>query len=506
MLVGRVPDARRSQAAVGVVDVDERGARPVGGLGERDGDLPVRRLRLDEEGVSGPQVEAPEDHGIRVPLELVWRRDPAHDLRDGAHVEESTSGPGGARMVRSSGAWRRISSTYDATASSSPTSVPSCSERYQRWSRIWWNTSAAGSLFDSSAGTRRDCRLEDLGAPAVGGDRLRHRVPLPSLELGAEPGEIVEHPPRLALLGAQAGEHQQAVAVVARLDDPWVEPQPEAAVLGDQLDLLDVEAELVQPVETLLDPVALVGSDQLLVGQLVPERLVAALQLDRRLDRVEVLGQADLGVDVEELADHVLGRDRQVVQSLAGRELRLQLAGLRVDEIGGERARVTPEERVRERAVAPEEAGEMQADEQLGERADERRAQARDRAAGEQRSVGKREVQMPGDQDRVEVGPAVRDDAHHLDHGHRLRRQVTQQPVLAPRQRLGQLLERVDRVVVAREPDHVAADAAEELHEPLVIPVLERLLPREVEEVGMPGPSDELQARGHASSVPARDV
>jgi hypothetical protein len=44
----------------------------------------------------------------------------------------------------------------------------------------------------------------------------------------------------------------------------------------------------------------------------------------------------------------------------------VELARLRVDEIRGEGARVAAEERVRERAVAPEEAAEMEPDEQLG--------------------------------------------------------------------------------------------------------------------------------------------
>ena len=49
----------------------------------------------------------------------------------------------------------------------------------------------------------------------------------------------------------------------------------------------------------------------------------------------------------------------------------MQLAGLGVDEVGGERARVAPEERVRERAVAPEEAAQVEPDEQLGARVEQ---------------------------------------------------------------------------------------------------------------------------------------
>ena len=51
------------------------------------------------------------------------------------------------------------------------------------------------------------------------------------------------------------------MAVVARLDDVRVEPQPVAARRRFELDLLDVEAELVQPVQALLDLEALVGAN-----------------------------------------------------------------------------------------------------------------------------------------------------------------------------------------------------------------------------------------------------
>ena len=127
--------------------------------------------------------------------------------------------------------------------------------------------------------------LEDLGSPAVGGDRLRDGASLAALELGAVAREVVEHPPRLVLLGVQAGEHQQPPRVVAGLDDARVEAQPVALGHGLELDLLDVEAELVQAPQPLLDPVALVGSEDLLARELSPQRLVGAAQRERELAR-----------------------------------------------------------------------------------------------------------------------------------------------------------------------------------------------------------------------------
>ncbi len=86
----------------------------------------------------------------------------------------------------------------------------------------------------------------------------------------------------------------------------------------------------------------------------------------------------------------------------------MQLARLGVDEIGGERAGVAPEERVRERAVAPEEAAQVQAGEQLDERVQQLRAQVGNAARGEQRAVRERELEVARDQHRVEVVSRVR--------------------------------------------------------------------------------------------------
>jgi hypothetical protein len=105
----------------------------------------------------------------------------------------------------------------------------------------------------------------------------------------------------------------------------------------------------------------------------------------------------------------------------------MPFARLRVDEVRGERARVAAEERVRERAVAPEEAGEVQPDQQLAERVEQARAQIGDPVAcvpREERAVRKREVEMAGDEDVLEVLAARRDDADRLDDGDRLRRHV----------------------------------------------------------------------------------
>ena len=106
------------------------------------------------------------------------------------------------------------------------------------------------------------------------GDRLGTGLPL-LVELGPVASEVVEQPPGLVLLRVQAGQRVQPAAVMTRLDDAGIEAQPVAVVARDELELLDVEAELVQPVQPLVDPVARVVGEELVAHQLVPERLVA---------------------------------------------------------------------------------------------------------------------------------------------------------------------------------------------------------------------------------------
>ena len=186
----------------------------------------------------------------------------------------------------------------------------------------------------------------------------------------------------------------------------------------------------------------------------------------------------------------------------------MQLARLGVDEVGGERARVAAEERVRERAVAPEEAAEVEADEQLRARVEQPPAQVGHAAAGEEGPERQRVVEVPRDQDRVEVAAALGDDADGLDDRHLVGGERAEQPVLAPGELDRQLLERVqlrpERAVVLDEANDVAVDPAHDLDEALVLPLGERLVPGQVEEVRVAGARDQLQPGGQLSRRGAR--
>ena len=269
-----------------------------------------------------------------------------------------------------------------------PTSLPACSERNQRCSSTWWKTSAAGEPAPELLGHGGDRRLEHLVAPARRGDRLRHRPPLAPLDRLAEARDVVQHPPRLVLLRVEARQPQQPVAVVARLDDVRVEPEPVAVGRRLDLDLLDVEAELVQPVQPLVELEPLVrGRTSPRASARSRARGSGATTSSPSSSGSTSSGSPTSASTSSSSPIDVRPRDVEVVLALAVGQLAVQLTRLRVDEVGGERARVAPEERVRERAVAPEEAAEMQAREELGERVQEMRAQvghgvARRRARG----------------------------------------------------------------------------------------------------------------------------
>ena len=222
--------------------------------------------------------------------------------------------------------------------------------------------------------------------------------------------------------------------------------------------------------------------------------------------RIEPRRQARLGrLEVEQLAGHVLLGDLQVVRALPVAQRGVQIAGLGVDEVGRERARVAPEERVRERAVAPEEAGEVDAHEQLGERVEQAVAQIGHARAAEEAAVRQREVEVARDQHGfglVAVGTrALRDDADRLDHRADRIGQLAQHPVLVPREPRGQRLERVDRLAVAHEAHDMAVDAARDLDDALALPLRERAQPGEIEEVGVARAHEHLEAcrRAHAT-------
>ena len=146
----------------------------------------------------------------------------------------------------------------------------------------------------------------------------------------------------------------------------------------------------------------------------------------------------------------------------------------------------------------PEEPGQMETDDQLRTGVQEPVAEVGSTRPREERAaVGERVVQVTRDQNGFERVGGACDHPDDFDHRHLLAAELPQEPILAPCELVGKLLQRVDRAVVVDETNDVPADAAHDPYEPVGFPLLERLLPGQVEEIRMPGAR--LQLEGVAS-------
>ena len=74
-----------------------------------------------------------------------------------------------------------------------------------------------------------------------------------ALQLGAEHLDVVQHPARLVLARDQPGEAGEPLGVVAVLDDLGHVAQARPVAARDDLHLLDLEPELVEPLEAGTD-------------------------------------------------------------------------------------------------------------------------------------------------------------------------------------------------------------------------------------------------------------
>jgi hypothetical protein len=191
-----------------------------------------------------------------------------------------------------------------------------------------------------------------------------------------QPGDVLAHvvqqQPSLALEGPDPGEPLQLV----RVEGPVRRRHPEldggAAVGGHDLDLVDREAKVVEPPQLASDRVPVAGGESRLQVELAPDRDVALADLLGSVDRaVEVFGTTLEHGHIGEAVAQVLDQDLEVVGTLAIGQRRMDLARLGVDEEGLDPITVAPEEGVRERAVAPEDAAPMEVDEQPGHRVEQ---------------------------------------------------------------------------------------------------------------------------------------
>ena len=194
-------------------------------------------------------------------------------------------------------------------------------------------------------------------------------------------------------------ERLQLAAVVAELDDLGLDPHLVAVQVGDDVELVDVEAEVVEPLDALLDPPHLRGRELLGGGQLVPQRVVALGEHldDRRGPRPRRRASSLACRSSSSAKTFSVAMVRSCSRMAVG-QARLELAGLGVDEVRREPAGAAPEQHVGQRHVAPEEVGEVQPDQQHHHRVDQRGQVVGGQAVGEQAAVGQRELQVLGEQ------------------------------------------------------------------------------------------------------------
>ena len=344
----------------------------------------------------------------------------------------------------------------------------------------------------------RDRRLVDLRPPALGDDDLVDRPALVPLEPGAVLTEVVEEETSLVLESHDAGHLAELAGVEAASGDGELDPDPPTGA-GDQLELVDREAQLVEPADPVADGLPVAGTelgrlvelgpqgpvspdDPLGGGHGVVDRVVAAL-------RSGEVGQAE---------GDVLPEDLEVVFPLAVRQGRVDLAGLGIDEVGLDAVAVPAEERVGERAVAPVDAAAVEVDEEPGHGVEEPIAIT---ARAEREPLEEPAVLEGVDEEVGDEDPGVplrRLGEPGRRHGRQaLLFQVPEDLELAASRLERLLLEGIESSAGLHEADEVPRWADVEVPERRVGvgPGGERQVPRELEQAGVAGPQAEVGER-----------
>ena len=194
--------------------------------------------------------------------------------------------------------------------------------------------------------------------------------------------------------------------------------------------------------------VPIVERELLRAGELVPQGLIAVLELIGHLDDVDLGTEVAARLQVEEPAGDVLAGDVDVARPHAVGQVVAAFGGLGVDEVRHQCTGVPAEQQVRQRAVAPEEPLEMQAHQQHHGGVDEEPGQVGAPLLGEQVPVGQGEVEVAADEHRCQRLPVRRpppgDHACRPHGGKALGGEAPQHAVLAAGVELRGLLESED--------------------------------------------------------------
>ena len=183
--------------------------------------------------------------------------------------------------------------------------------------------------------------------------------------------QVVEQQLGLALEGPDPRPPLDLAGVEAARRD--VHPEPDPVVAARRVDgQVDRVAEIVQPPDPGPDRLAVAGPEDRLVVELASRR-PGSVSRTRSAASIDSSGSrcALHRGEVGEAEGDVLDEDLGVVLALAVGQRRMDLARLRVDEVGLDPVAVAAEQRVGERAVAPVDAVAVEVDEEERHRVEE---------------------------------------------------------------------------------------------------------------------------------------
>ena len=210
-------------------------------------------------------------------------------------------------------------------------------------------------------------RLEHLTHP-IGRDDFKILTVTPG---GRTVGvQIVEQSTGLVLLHVKTRQPQQLAIGVAGIHHARTHQHALAVLGGLHFQLVHVETEIVELVDTLLDLPHLVRAELVGVRQRAPQRVVTLHQTVADFDLIRVARQQRAGSQIHQFADDVRTGQIHIVFALAFGQIDLQVAGFGVHQERGEGVGVAQEQHVRQGHIAPIEAGQVQAHHQHGQGVD----------------------------------------------------------------------------------------------------------------------------------------
>ena len=214
---------------------------------------------------------------------------------------------------------------------------------------------------------RLEGRLEPLDAPSDGVQSQVAAILVTAV--GRKVVEIAEQVPCLPLRSLNSRHLLQSTRVVVPGPDARPHPQPSASVGGAEVNLVDGEAEIVEPSNPLSDSIALVCPDHHFAVGFFPQPLVPTGHLIAQSGVSLVQANTSRRSNVGHAAGNVLHHhDVDVMLALPIAERGINLSGLGVDHDRLDRHRVISVQNIRERAITPEATSEVELHEQTGKR------------------------------------------------------------------------------------------------------------------------------------------